>query len=60
MDITYKTNQFVTTASLTEWFFGKEFVDSKTNIVKAAYEKDGTSSMDFWQNGTGRLTVEIH
>lgn len=60
MDITYKTNQFVTTASLTEWFFGKKFVDSKTNIVKAAYEKDGTSSMDFWQNGTGRLTIEIH
>lgn len=60
MNITYKTNQFVTTTSLTEWFFGKEFVESKTNIVKAAYEKDGASSMDFWQNGTGRLTVEIH
>lgn len=59
MRITYRTNGAMTTASMTEWYFGKKFLASKTEIAKAAYEKSGKCSMKFWQSGTGYLTIEV-
>lgn len=59
MEIIYKTNGVLTTASLAEWYFGKKFLTSKTIIAKAAYEKNGKCNMTIWQNGTGWLTIEI-
>lgn len=59
MEITYKTNGVVINESLAEWYFGKKFLASKTEIAKAAYEKSGKCSMKFWQSGTGYLTIEV-
>ena len=59
MRIIYRTNEIMTTASMTEWYFGKKFVSNATRTAKAAFVKDGKQSMKFWQNGTGYLTVEI-
>ncbi len=60
MSITYRTNGVMTTASMTEWYFGKKFVSNATRIAKAAFAMDGKHSMKFWQDGTGYLTIEIH
>ncbi len=59
MRIIYRTNEIMTTASMTAWYFGKRFVTSMTRKAKTAYEKDGKCNMKFWQNGTGYLTIEI-
>lgn len=57
MKITYKTNHVETTKSLTEWYFGKEFVARLTRSSESMREKTGESSFEFWQNGTGILTI---
>lgn len=55
MTITYKTNAAYTTKSLTEWYFGKNFVRKATNEAI----KSGKREYRTWQNGTGYLTVCI-
>lgn len=52
--VTYKVNGTVTTKTLTEWYFGKDFVKKAT---EQALRGDKS---DFWQNGTGKLTVVIN
>ena len=59
MRIIYRTNEIMTTASMTAWYFGKKFVSNATRIAKAAFAMDGKHSMKFWQDGTGYLTIEI-
>lgn len=39
MRIIYRTNEIMTTASMTAWYFGKRFVTSMTRKAKTAYEK---------------------
>lgn len=60
METTYKTNGSVTTKSMTEWYFGKKFVDKLTEAAKLMHEATGEKSFKFWQNGTGHLTIEIN
>ncbi len=60
MQIAYTTNGVVTTTSLTEWYFGKKFVMRCTASAIRSHEKGGASSVKFWQDGTGYLTVCIH
>ncbi len=59
MSITYRTNGVMTTASMTEWYFGKKFVSNATRTAKAAFAKEGKHSMKFRENCTGSLTIEI-
>ncbi len=59
MTITYKTNGWDTTKSLTEWYFGKAFVASMTRKAKAENRKTGETKFRFFQAGTGFLTIEI-
>ena len=60
MTITYKTNHSVTTKSMTEWYFGKEFVANQTASAKRMSKKTGETTFKFWQEGTGYLTIEIY
>lgn len=60
MEATYKTNSAATTKSLTEWFFGKKFVETMTETAKRMNAKTGENTFKFWQDGTGYLTIEIH
>ena len=59
MTITYKTNSKATTKSLTEWYFGKDFVSKMTAKAKRENKKTGETSHRFFQEGTGFLTIEI-
>ncbi len=59
MNITYKTNGSCTTKSLTEWYFGKKFVQSLTESAMRMHEKTGEHESKFWQDGTGYMTVVI-
>ena len=59
MTITYKTNGWETTKSLTEWYFGKDFVSRMTAKAKRENKKTGEASFRFFQAGTGFLTIEI-
>ncbi len=60
MQITYKTNGVITTASLTEWYFGKKFVKNMTTDAMAIHEATGKAEHKYWQAGTGYLTIVIH
>ena len=60
MTITYKTNSSATSKSMTEWYFGKEFVASLTASAKRMSEETGETSFRFFQKGTGYLTIEIN
>lgn len=60
MEITYKTNGCITTKSMTEWYFGKKFVETLTASAQRMNEKSGETTFKFWQDGTGYLTIEIH
>ena len=53
----FKTNSTVTTRSLTEWFFGKDFVKEKTLEAEKASRETGKKEFRFWQEGTGYLTI---
>ena len=53
----FKTNSTVTTRSLTEWFFGKDFVKEKTLEAEKASKETGKKEFRFWQEGTGYLTI---
>ena len=53
----FKTNSTVTTRSLTEWFFGKDFVEEKTLEAEKASKETGKKEFLFWQEGTGYLTI---
>lgn len=59
MNITYKTNGSITTKSMTEWFFGKSFVENFTASAIKMHEKSGNTEFKFWQDGTGYMTVCI-
>ena len=58
--MTYKTNHSQTTKSLTEWYFGKQFVAAMTAEAKRKNKKTGEIEFRFWQDGTGCLTIQIH
>lgn len=60
MEITYKTNGTATTKSMTEWYFGKAFVKNVTASALRMHEKSSKTEIQFWQNGTGYMTVCIH
>jgi hypothetical protein len=60
MTVTYKTNSTTTSKSMTEWYFGKEFVATLTASAKRMYKKTGETAFRFFQKGTGYLTIEIH
>lgn len=60
MNITYKTNGFETTKSMTEWYFGRGFVKSSTADAIRQHNASGKVEFKFWQNGTGYMTVCIH
>ena len=60
MNISYKTNHVATSKSLTEWYFGKSFVEELTVKSKKANKKTGERHFKFWQTGTGYLTIEIN
>ena len=58
--MTYKTNHSQTTKSMTEWFFGKNFVAAKTAEARRLNKKTGETEFRFWQDGTGFLTIQLH
>ena len=60
MEITYKTNGTATTKSMTEWYFGKDFVKTNTNSALRMHEKSDKKEFKFWQDGTGCMTINIH
>lgn len=60
MEITYRTNGATTTKSLTEWYFGKIFVDNMTASAVRMYETSGKNEFKFWQSGTGYMTITIY
>lgn len=60
MEPIYKTNSKETTKSLTEWFFGKDFVSSMTRKAKNQNKKTCETTFHFWQEGTGKLTINLH
>ena len=53
----FKTNSTVTTRGLTEWFFGKDFVEKKIHEAEKAFRETGKKEFRFWQEGTGYLTI---
>ena len=53
----FKTNSAETTRSLTEWYFGKDFVEKKTIEAEKAFRETGNKEFRFWQEGTGYLTI---
>ena len=55
MTIHYYTNSAETTKSLTEWFFGKDFVTE----ASASLKKSGKSEIKVFQKGTGFLTIKV-
>ncbi len=60
MNITYRTNHATTTKSLTEWYFGKEFVKGHTDTLLNLNRMDGRTEIKAFQKGTGFLTVKIN
>lgn len=54
----YKTNSAATTKSLTEWFFGKDFVKARTEDAARYFKATGKTSVKYFQKGTGFLTIE--
>lgn len=60
MKTTYCTNGVQTTQSLTEWYFGKAFVKKMTASALQMNAKTGKTSLKFWQDGTGYLTVKFN
>ena len=59
MTATYKTNGKATTKTLTEWFFGKDFVSRMTAKAKRESKMSGETAYRFFQEGTGFLTIEL-
>lgn len=60
MEIIYRTNGVITTASLTNWYFGTKVVKNLTSAAEREFKKTGKREFKFWQDGTGYLTIEIH
>lgn len=60
MKLTYYTNHAVTSKSLTEWYFGKKFVEAAINNLKKLNNSRGQREIKVWQSGTGYLTVKIN
>jgi hypothetical protein len=58
--ITYKTNNAITTKSMTEWYFGKAFVASMTEKAMQENKKTGKNEFSFWQDGTGYLGILLN
>lgn len=58
-EVIYLVNGSMSTKSLTEWFFGAEFVNNLTASAKRMNEKTGEKTFKFWQDGTGYLTIVI-
>ena len=59
MTITYRTNGAQTSKSMTEWYFGKQFVSNLTASAVRMHKATGESSFKFWQKGTGYLTIIV-
>ena len=55
----YKTNGAETTATLAEWYFGKDYLRCMTEAALLMHRATGNGSFDFWQEGTGTLTVTV-
>lgn len=55
--MTFKTNSAETTRRMTEWYFGREFVENKVAEAQKENEKNGQRTFRFWQEGTGYLTI---
>ena len=55
MNITYITNHASTSKSLTEWYFGKQFVNKTIEQLMSS----GMKSIKVFQPGTGFLTIKI-
>ena len=60
MSITYKTNGVATAKSTTEWYFGHGFVKNSTAAAIQQRNASDKTEFNFWQNGTGYMTVCIH
>ena len=53
----FKTNSAETTRRMTEWYFGRKFVEAKIAEAQKESEKNGQKTFRFWQEGTGYLTI---
>ncbi len=56
MNITYKTNGSETDKSMTEWYFGRNFVKNLTAAAIHQHKASGKTEFKFWQDGTGYKT----
>ena len=55
--MTFKTNSAETTRRMTEWYFGRKFVEAKVAEAQKESRKNGQKTFRFWQEGTGYLTI---
>ena len=55
--MTFKTNSAETTRRMTEWYFGRKFVEAKVAEAQKESKKNGQKTFRFWQEGTGYLTI---
>ena len=55
--MTFKTNSAETTRKMTEWYFGRKFVEAKVAEAQKESKKNGQRTFRFWQEGTGYLTI---
>ena len=55
--MTFKTNSAETTRKMTEWYFGRKFVEAKVAEAQKESRKNGQKTFRFWQEGTGYLTI---
>ena len=55
--MTFKTNSAETTRKMTDWYFGRKFVEAKVAEAQKENEKNGQRTFRFWQEGTGYLTI---
>ena len=55
--MTFKTNSAETTKRMTEWYFGRKFVEAKVVEAQKESAKNVQKTFRFWQEGTGYLTI---
>ena len=55
--MTFKTNSAETTRRMTDWYFGRKFVEAKVTEAQKESKKNGQKTFRFWQEGTGYLTI---
>ena len=57
--IIYRMNGVEISKESVDWYFTKEFVDSCTAKAAEGHEKTEQEVFNFWQDGTGDLTIEV-